>query len=63
VSFAAITLYVASQRVTPKVCAYFVIDSVLKLLDTHFVCNISQILLPRDSKKEILSSVSSHINR
>jgi hypothetical protein len=34
VSFAAIILYVASQRVIPKVSAYFVIDSVRKLLDT-----------------------------
>jgi hypothetical protein len=34
VSFAAITLYVASQRVIPKESVYFVIDSVRKLLDT-----------------------------
>jgi hypothetical protein len=34
VSFAAITLCVASQRVIPKVSVYFVIESVLKLLDT-----------------------------
>jgi hypothetical protein len=34
VSFAAITLYVASQRVIPKVRVYFVIDLVQKLLDT-----------------------------
>jgi hypothetical protein len=34
VSFAAITLCVASQRVIPKVSLYFVIDSVRKLLDT-----------------------------
>jgi hypothetical protein len=34
VSFAAITLCVASQRVTPKVSVYFVIDSIRKLLDT-----------------------------
>jgi hypothetical protein len=34
VSFAAIILYVASQRVIPKVSVYFVIDSVRKLLDT-----------------------------
>jgi len=34
VSFAAITLCVASQRVIPKVNVYFVIDSVRKLLDT-----------------------------
>jgi hypothetical protein len=34
VSFAAITLCVASQRVTPKVSLCFVIDSVRKLFDT-----------------------------
>jgi hypothetical protein len=34
VSFAAITLCVASQRVFIVVVAYFVIDSVRKLLDT-----------------------------
>jgi hypothetical protein len=34
VNFAAITLYVASQRVFIVVSLYFVIDSVRKLLDT-----------------------------
>jgi hypothetical protein len=34
VSFAAITLYVASQRVIPKISVYFVVDSVWKVLDT-----------------------------
>jgi hypothetical protein len=34
VSFAAITLFVASQRVFIVVSVYFVIDSVRKLLDT-----------------------------
>jgi hypothetical protein len=34
VSFASITLCVASQRVIPKVRVYFFIDSVRKLLDT-----------------------------
>jgi hypothetical protein len=33
VSFAAITLYVASQRVMPKVSVYFVIDSIRELSD------------------------------
>jgi hypothetical protein len=33
-SFAAITLYVASQRVIPKVSVYLFIDSIRKLLDT-----------------------------
>jgi hypothetical protein len=35
VSFAAITLCVASQRVFIAVSVYFIIDSVRKLLDTH----------------------------
>jgi hypothetical protein len=37
VSFAAVTLYVASQRVfiVVVVVVYFVIDSVRKLLDTN----------------------------
>jgi hypothetical protein len=34
VSFIAITLYVASQRVFISVSVYFVTDSVRKLLDT-----------------------------
>jgi hypothetical protein len=33
-SFAAITLCVASERVIPKLSVYFFIDSVRKLLDT-----------------------------
>jgi hypothetical protein len=40
VSFVAITLCVASQRVIPKVSVYFVIDSVRKLLDTHLHVNL-----------------------
>jgi hypothetical protein len=34
VSFATITLCVASQKVVPKVSLYFVIDSVQRFLDT-----------------------------
>jgi hypothetical protein len=34
VSFAAITLYVASERVSIVLSLYFVIDSVRKLLET-----------------------------
>jgi hypothetical protein len=34
VSFATITLYVASQRVIPNINVYFVINSVRELLDT-----------------------------
>jgi hypothetical protein len=39
VSFVAITLCVASQRVITKVSVYFVIDSVRKLLDTPSYIN------------------------
>jgi hypothetical protein len=38
VSFVAITLYVASQRVISKVSVYFVIDSIRNLLDIPLVC-------------------------
>jgi hypothetical protein len=43
VSFAAITLCAASQRVFIVVSVYFVIDSVRKLLDTpsYFICRTS----------------------
>jgi hypothetical protein len=34
-SFAAINVCVASQRIIPELSVYFVIDSVWKLLDTH----------------------------
>jgi hypothetical protein len=40
VNFAAITLYVASQRVFIVASIYFVIDSVRKLLDTLVLCRI-----------------------
>jgi hypothetical protein len=39
VSFAAITLYVASQRVFTVVCVHFFMDSVRKLLDTPLYIN------------------------
>jgi len=43
-SFAAITLCVASQRVVSKVSLYFVIDSVRKRLDTpsYFKMNLRE---------------------
>jgi hypothetical protein len=45
VSFAAITLFVASQRVFIVISVYFIIDSVRKLLDTpsyqvQALCNV-----------------------
>jgi hypothetical protein len=44
-SFATITLCVASQRVFIVVSVYFVIDSVRKLLDTPSYCiNLRSIL-------------------
>jgi hypothetical protein len=48
VSFAAITLWFASRRVITKVCLYFVIDSVRKLLDTHsyyLIPNVASVIL------------------
>jgi hypothetical protein len=45
VSFSAVTLYVAFQRVFIIVVLYFVIDSVRKLLDTYeYVCPSSQFI-------------------
>jgi hypothetical protein len=50
VSFAAITLRVASQRVIPKVSVHFIIDLVLKLLDTpSFVLMAWCLLKHRDN--------------
>jgi len=40
VSFAAITLCIASQWMIPKVSVYFVIDSIRKLLDTPSYFNV-----------------------
>jgi hypothetical protein len=45
VSFAAITLCVASQRVFIVIRVYFVIDSVRKLLDTPSYATHSRIQL------------------
>jgi hypothetical protein len=42
VSFAAITLCVASQRVFIVAVVYFVIDSVRKFLDTHSYVTVQQ---------------------
>jgi hypothetical protein len=42
VTFAAITLCVASERVFVVVVAYFVIDSVRKLLDTPSYCSVPE---------------------
>jgi hypothetical protein len=45
VSFAAITLCVASERVLIVVSVYFVIDSVRKLLDTPSYVPVCLLLL------------------
>jgi hypothetical protein len=45
VSFAAITLCVASQRVLIVVRVYFVIDSVRKLLDTSSYLVLGRIFI------------------
>jgi hypothetical protein len=57
VSFAAITLYVASQRVLIVVSVYFVIDSVRKLLDTpsYFLYSV-YFHLNRDIRLQCLNS-------
>jgi hypothetical protein len=57
VSFATITLCVASQQVIPKVSTYFIIGSVQKLLDTplyacHWWCLSIQSYLPCRSTGE-----------
>jgi hypothetical protein len=55
VSFAAITLCVASQRVFIVVSVYFVIDSVRKLLDTPSYASLpSRIKSPANPKQRIL---------
>jgi hypothetical protein len=55
VSFAAITLYVASQRVFIVISVYFVFDSVRKLLDTHLILTVLDFFL--HSRLYITSSV------
>jgi hypothetical protein len=40
VNFAAVTLYIASQRVFIAAVVYFVIDSVRKLLDTSSYADV-----------------------
>jgi hypothetical protein len=51
VSFAAISICVASQRVFIVVCVYFVIDSVRKLVDIPLCC-----------RKQILTYISCHLH-
>jgi uncharacterized membrane protein len=52
-SFAAMTLCVASQRVFIIVVIYFVIDSVRKLLNTS---SYDKSVLPRDSRVSLEDS-------
>jgi len=51
VSFAAITLYVASQRVISKVSLYFAIDSVRKLLDTIYMFTFTMDVIWYENSK------------
>jgi len=56
VSFAAITLCVASQRVFSVVSIYFVVDSVRKLLDTPsymLECTWQQLNFGLDTRRTI----------
>jgi hypothetical protein len=51
VSFAAITLYVASERVFIVVSVYFIMDSVRKLLDTPWYCvTVQTVLVSNDAQ-------------
>jgi hypothetical protein len=53
VSFAAISLFVASQRVFIVVVVYFVIDSVRKLLDTRIIeVIITGIIFTHEKERE-----------
>jgi len=56
VSFAAITLYVASQRAVPKVSIYFAIDSVRKLLDTSLYIQYSETINGEFSTRVIVQT-------
>jgi len=49
VSFATITLCVASQQVIPKVSVYFVIEAVRKLLDTPSYRKFVAVFITVDS--------------
>jgi hypothetical protein len=55
VSFAAITLYVASQRVFIVVSVYFVIDSVRKFLNTLSYINTVPLFIVVKMKDKNIS--------
>jgi len=62
-SFASITLCVASQRVILKVSVYFVIDSVRKLLDTPLYYHANRmrraaLILRLDCRKWVVNFIS-----
>jgi hypothetical protein len=63
VSFAAITLCVASQRVFIAVSVYFIIDSVRKLLDiascSNLLLGLPCVHFPRGFLAKILYAFSS----
>jgi hypothetical protein len=59
VSFATITLCVASQQVLIAVSMYFFIDSVRKLLDTPSYC---YKLVTRNKAHHNLTSLSTHLD-
>jgi len=52
-SFAAITLCVASQQVTPEVSLYFFVDSVQKILDTPSYRELVRLRLDRNTTLEV----------
>jgi hypothetical protein len=63
VSFAAITLCVASERVFIVVVVYFVIDSVRKLLDTPSYINLSVERSRNTPVSQINDSLTQSINQ
>jgi hypothetical protein len=63
VSFAAITLSVASQRLTPMLSVYFVIDSVRKLLDTPSPCPAPLHAFMACTHGTYLPVANSHVHR
>jgi hypothetical protein len=61
VSFATMTLFVASQRVFIVVSVYFIINSIRKLLDTpSYICCWNSVMLTLLAQKYRSSEISPH---
>jgi hypothetical protein len=63
VSFAAITLYVASQRLFVIVSMYFIIDSVRKLLDTPSYVYMYRNIVKHSEAKDTCKQKSEYLVR